>query len=671
MADNKTISLKLCGNQFSNSGFMPLALFNSPLFEVPDVEYGGFAANSYFFSVKIENSQVVYTLIKNNVRSSNGAFREGSLKIAISVPKGYRIALGKTPFDALLRIKDVFMANCMICRDSLKGVYEFTNERINPNVLDDVAREFTLEEAPGPYHPMKVGAPKGFVTMSEAEMSLFFKDVQYVEFSAFSEILIASIVQNSNYTPVLNLQIPRKNRFRIIIDGVVDGYVDDVNEVFTVKGRKNSKFYDNHSLELSIAELRNGRVFPDVHLDEENEVLLINTSGLSEPKCETINIVFDQDVEGYFHTFSKSFALYYRKKSIPVKDFSFTLIGDELSMLDSPSGFSPSFSKTDTFIITGGNLTVNPSGKYEYKINTKKVETPQQFSDVGIKQNAYKIDLCLPCRPIGNIVSVCDRDNEILSIRVDFISFDDQYKGEIYIPSRYDLNALQLRYETSESIFTSRFRLDKMNNVYVTTGFYEQKKTFWQSKIKPHKEFYAYLVGMILGFVLGSVLAYFTTPYIHKLLNRQPKETQQQLCPDCGISYDTQEQLQIHQFEAHPKYHCPYERCEMEYKTKDQLVKHIESSHIPKRAPTTSTPSRSESAASPKASAGRASASKKSCAICGTKVDTDDDLYQHMFKIHKHYTCPYCGVNTHFDSQGELNRHMRHHHSDKERIIYE
>ena len=50
---------------------MPIATFNSPNFQILDVVYGGFHMNSYFFSIKIEPTQVIYKIIKNNVRKGS------------------------------------------------------------------------------------------------------------------------------------------------------------------------------------------------------------------------------------------------------------------------------------------------------------------------------------------------------------------------------------------------------------------------------------------------------------------------------------------------------------------------------------------------------------------------------------------------------------------------
>ena len=135
------ISVKVCGNPDSNSGFIPLLLFNSPSFTVEDQFYVGFDNCSYFFSVKVETNQTVYKLIKNNVKSY-GASRAGSLVISFSIPKGYKLEGGYTPYDVLTQLKEEFLKRCMICKDPSNESYEYKTGRVDQHILDDIINKF-------------------------------------------------------------------------------------------------------------------------------------------------------------------------------------------------------------------------------------------------------------------------------------------------------------------------------------------------------------------------------------------------------------------------------------------------------------------------------------------------------------------------------------------------
>ena len=112
MALNKCIAVKICGNPDSNSGFTPIFLFNSPSFSIEDEFYVGFDNCSFFYTIRTTNTQTIYKLVKNNVRSY-GASRAGSLVIAFSIPKGYALGNGYTPYDVLSKLKDTFLERCM------------------------------------------------------------------------------------------------------------------------------------------------------------------------------------------------------------------------------------------------------------------------------------------------------------------------------------------------------------------------------------------------------------------------------------------------------------------------------------------------------------------------------------------------------------------------------
>lgn len=104
MAYNHNISVKVCGNPESSGGFGPILLLNNPSFVVEDQFYVGFDKNSFFFTITTYQTQTVYKLVKNNVRSS-GAFRAGSLVIAISIPKNTNWREGTLPMMSCVRSK--------------------------------------------------------------------------------------------------------------------------------------------------------------------------------------------------------------------------------------------------------------------------------------------------------------------------------------------------------------------------------------------------------------------------------------------------------------------------------------------------------------------------------------------------------------------------------------
>ena len=258
MALNKYIAVKICGNPDSNSGFTPIFLFNSPSFSIEDEFYVGFDNCSFFYTIRTTNTQAIYKLVKNNVRSY-GASRAGSLVIAFSIPKGYALRNGCTPYDVLSKLKDTFLERCMTCKDAVRETYEFNQGRIDLKILDDVAQVFFIEPKSCPNRIMPPNAPKGYIVKNNLEIEQFFHDTNYPEFDNFSEIIIADSVTQTNYIPINNIQIPRRINYSIYVNGKFERSCDDLNEQLTALSNKPKEYYDNKSVTFTIQELKDGK----------------------------------------------------------------------------------------------------------------------------------------------------------------------------------------------------------------------------------------------------------------------------------------------------------------------------------------------------------------------------------------------------------------------------
>ena len=215
--DNKFISVKVSGNPDPNGGFGSLIMFNNPRFELKDVFYGGFESNSFYYSIRIDQSQVVYKIIKNNVRS-HGAIRAGALSLAFSIPKGYKVN-GYKPYEVLMDLLYTFLKNCMTCRDEIADTYEFNDVRVPLDALDETAKKYTLTESASPWRTMSNDARIGCIQAEEIQIEQLINDVQYDEFEKYSEVLIAENVgDNCTFSRITGLEIPRRPVYTIVVD---------------------------------------------------------------------------------------------------------------------------------------------------------------------------------------------------------------------------------------------------------------------------------------------------------------------------------------------------------------------------------------------------------------------------------------------------------------------
>lgn len=361
MADKRYISLKVCGNPSSNSGFMPIALFNSPTFDIADNVPGGFADNPYFFSVSIAHAQTIYKLYKNNVRSF-GAMRAGRLIIAISIPQGFRLANDMSPMDVLLKLKDAFISTSMTTVNATSDAHEF-NQTINADeALSSIAMQYPLEMVPGVHRTMTEQGPKAYFLATGELTRQFMKDVQYDEFRGYSEVVVAEKASpDTDCTLIDNLQIPRPKNYRVIMDGQVRGIVSNLQQVITCSSNKSEQYYENSSVNFTIAQLLSGETFNGVTLDAINECVIIQGDKLAKAKTLQMAIAFNNQEHGQY--FASNIDLLTLKVGNVVKtispDLTFELVGDEIALQTNPTNFSMLCKETSTVRIVSMSVVGN------------------------------------------------------------------------------------------------------------------------------------------------------------------------------------------------------------------------------------------------------------------------------------------------------------------------
>lgn len=302
MAYNHNISVKVCGNPESSGGFGPILLLNNPSFVVEDQFYVGFDKNSFFFTITTYQTQTVYKLVKNNVRSS-GAFRVGSLVIAISIPKNYKLEGGYTPYDVLCVLKDEFLKKCMTCKDPVRETYEYNAGKIDGHVLDEVVSKFTLTRFRTPDRVMTPNGPVGYIVETEEKIKELFQDINYPEFDKFKEVVVATAVHTTSYVPIGNIQIPRPKKYELIVDGQPKGDCCNLNERLKIICRSKSPlYYEDLSFVFSIQDLIDGNVSHEgVVLDTVQERVSVETESWGTPKKEKVSLaIFPEEDEDYF-----------------------------------------------------------------------------------------------------------------------------------------------------------------------------------------------------------------------------------------------------------------------------------------------------------------------------------------------------------------------------------
>ena len=361
MENPKYISVKVFGNPDSHSGAEKVGfiLCNNAKFDFKEPTYAGFQDNSFYFSISIESDCIVFKLIKNNVRSFNSVREGGRLVFGISVPKGYAIAGGLSPYDALMEIKDKFIGEYMTLKDPLKETYEYnegimTSSKLNEitTELDTVARKYVLEAKSGPYRQMTPGGPTAYVTATQDDIRKLMADVQYAEFEPYGEVLVAEKADKAPYDK-LDIQIPRPRNYTVYVNGRSFDTVTDVDKELQFNSGKNANYYDNESVTFTIRELENGKKINGVqiNIDEEKIYVTVNAS----PKKKKISICLNRiDNNTVIFNNQPAFSLTYGADPITVKSDHngsqyFILTGEKIGWLLRPDGFTVYFNDKEKY----------------------------------------------------------------------------------------------------------------------------------------------------------------------------------------------------------------------------------------------------------------------------------------------------------------------------------
>lgn len=529
MAYNHNISVKVCGNPESSGGFGPILLLNNPSFVVEDQFYVGFDKNSFFFTITTYPTQTVYKLVKNNVRSS-GAFRVGSLVIAISIPKNYKLEGGYTPYDVLCALKDEFLKKCMTCKDPVRETYEYNAGKIDGHVLDEVVSKFTLTCFRTPYRVMTPNGPVGYIEETEEKIKEFFQDINYPEFDKFKEVVVATTVHTTSYVPISNIQIPRPKKYEVIVDGKRKGFYSNLNEKIPVEcHRKSSDYYDNLSREFSIQDLLDGSVSHEgVDLDTVQERVIVETESWGTPKKKKVFLAIfpEEDADYFIRNPQKLLVILvssYTRKEVIVSQqrlLVITLEGNEIAALKKNDGINVATTERSIYKVKKCQLV--KEDELHVDVEPRKLPSPP---------------------PAGNLtVNVTfPEDKDLRGIR----SVDLQAKNCINNQDVFSVSNLSLKRSSGNEGYNGKFKIGAKtvppcdfylkcsikNEVWKTEEIKRNEKSVTVTFFKIHRPFtdrYRRPLVCVLVTMMALVLGGLSFVLYNKSRNKNEQETAQQ-----------------------------------------------------------------------------------------------------------------------------------------------
>ena len=631
----KYVSLQVTGNPDPNGGYRPIVLFNivGEMIPVNENDYPGFSQNPFFFTFRIEDKRTLYTLVRNKVKS-HGASRDGvSMKITISVPRGYRFE-SVAPYDVLVEMMDEFLQRAMTPIQGT-GYYAYNSTRIEPTILDDIAKKYPLVASEdGPYRVMgNIGT--AYMQLPDDKIRKLLCDVHYPEFQTYREIVVAEHVDATTYVKLPPLDIPRQPAYTIYVDGLPQqGTVKDKNQRMTYAGSKPAQCYDNSSVTFTIGELLAGKGDPCVTIDKANEEVRVDTSRLSKPKVTTWTLRFTPDTATqYFLRNSNVLVVYFdmgygAPKPLPLDSkLSFTLRGEDLKLLD--GHFKVSFNKKDEYEIkgveepnrNGGNVNVTVE-----RITRRPVMPPTQFqsgtssnAQMPVSQDSKLTITFAEGNPFGigkdnrrKTFKLIMSDGSEYVTEVDFKQQLGAYKnskaagipwiGEIPIPSSWIARVRYVRFDcgwcsyAEASVWSNTTEVNGSAFNKKPVGLLNLKFGFWRLALM-------LLIALVVGFAGGYVTCGLTEwwPFgdeeteakeevklemvavpsaskADKQLDEEKQAVDSVKCEKCDSLFVDSAAMVAHMYSGHPVL-LPCDKCNLKFKTEKELTSHKNDYH--------------------------------------------------------------------------------------------
>lgn len=297
MSKENNITLSICGNADSNSGYQQLVAIE-PAFYPEDKVYSAVMMNESYYTLQNRTDVTVIIKTINNV-SSYGQTREGRLRIGISIPAGLCISSPKSLID---EIEAAFKANYMT--QGLK--WQFKRAEYDLNIFRSILQKYPLFPSPTVHRPMTTGGDVAYVFTSNITELLF--DYQYKEFQPYGEIVIAE--KGTAATGVINsLAIPRQPIYdvHILRNGKPLEPVDPISDSSKILDfavlPEDQSVYQPVSVKFSIDELK-GMLSGDkdcewgqISLDEKQEAVAIKVQSFPEKVFDCRLVVTGENID--------------------------------------------------------------------------------------------------------------------------------------------------------------------------------------------------------------------------------------------------------------------------------------------------------------------------------------------------------------------------------------
>ena len=164
-----------------------------------------------------KDDQILYVLHDSKVVPSD-AERDGRLTILMSIPKGFTIQNGTSPYEVLMEIYKFFVDNCMTPIEGSEVKRFKTMDAIFAQSEDckAILNKYELEKGSLEYYTMATSGTAATLNVPTSKLNEFFSDTQYPEFRTYKEIYITT--QGKSSEALAGIKIPREKEYEIWVN---------------------------------------------------------------------------------------------------------------------------------------------------------------------------------------------------------------------------------------------------------------------------------------------------------------------------------------------------------------------------------------------------------------------------------------------------------------------
>lgn len=202
----RNIGLRIAGTKQRQAGFTPLVSIG---ILAGDEGLGLYMGTSIpekpTYVIKHAADYILYKIVDQQVKAFDVP-TSGLLCVALTIPRGKRLAGDASPYSLLKEVYDTFVSTYMT--RLADGRDSFKDEDCDSEVFRQIVSKYELEDYNGPYVAMNPQGAVGILSVPQDNLEDFFRNTQYKEFKDYKEIQVGVNCEKLASPGLANLHQP-------------------------------------------------------------------------------------------------------------------------------------------------------------------------------------------------------------------------------------------------------------------------------------------------------------------------------------------------------------------------------------------------------------------------------------------------------------------------------